>query len=1563
MQAREFLNVLSKRGIQLEADKDQLRFKAPAGAMTAKLRMQIARRKEELLRILGGYLIKDLAEVAIEPAARDRSLPLSYGQERLWVLDQMEPGNVAYNMPGALRIRGELKVGVLERCLGEIVRRHEILRTTFEVRSGVPVQVVHPAKGLVLEEVDLQAEQDVEQRVRELIAAEGHHRFDLSTGPLMRVRLLKLKEDEHVLLLTLHHIIFDGWSGGILVKEFVELYKAFAAGKESPLAELPIQYSDYAVWQKKWLSGQVMERQLNYWNGQLKKLNLLELPVDRPRVAAQSYRGSNHRLKIEGELLKYLEALAQSEGATLFMLLSATFKVLLFRYTGLEDIAIGTPIANRTNKETETLIGFFVNILVLRTDLSGDPTFLELLGQERKITLEAYDHQDLPFEKVVEQLQPARDLSRTPLFQVMIVLQNTPRETLKISGLEFAWMPHERKTVQFDVVLSLQKGSGGLEGALEFNHDLFDVPRIERFGKHWINLLEQIVNNPGQHLSKFEILDPMERRQILIDWNNTAHDYVGCKCIHEMFEDQVECSPNAIAIVCGGQRLSYRELNWRANNLARALAVEGVVKGAKVPFLMEQGVGVPISMFGIMKAGGAFVPLDVNWPLERIRLILEDLKSSVIVTDKSSKSKAGSLCKRVLVLDAFTNMNDPENPRVTIDLEDPIYIIYTSGSTGRPKGVVIPHRGITNRFLWMNEFFGREVAGSVLQTTRHVFDSAVWQLMWPLILGGKTVIPPAHVLMTAETIAGLIGKEAVTMTDFVPSILNAMIPAFTSSEKIEGSLDTLHCLIVGGEEIIASCIKEFQTHFPAVRVVNLYGPTEASIGCIAYEIPHLETNDIPIGKPIANVHALILDKQRRCVPVGVVGELYLAGKSVGLGYLNDQKKTDEVFVPNPFPEIPYPVLYKTGDLARYRPDGNIDFRGRKDHQIKIRGQRIELGEIESALNELPHVRQSAVVAIDRNTSEKMLVGYLVLDEARTKIGDVRRYLHKKLPAYMIPTQLIALDRFPLTAGGKVNRKMLPDPNLQEKSDEFIAPRTPTEVLLVEIYKNILKLDRIGVTDNFFELGGHSLLAIQLISRISYSFKVKISLKEIFTRPSVELLADLVVKKQTDKSNGLFSTFSLLGHEEQVKPSLSQQRLLMVERLNPKDCRHNLTQTVRLKGLFNVEAMNVAIKHLVTRHDALRMSFSDSEFPTIVINGVSAVTIQSSDYSKFDDARQREQMAIDVLEKQALTPFDLIRGPLIRFSLIRLTDDEHILSYTVHHLVYDGWSEGILAKELKLIYEAILQKREIDLPNINFGFKDFIRWENNSLKTGKFSGQINYWLNQLSNPPTLKFPLEFPEQISKPFKAARFSFAFDKEISECLRRFFQKYKVTEFVGFLAALFTLVSRYSNQSDILIGSPLARRTCKEFENFIGYISDTHLFRVRLSDDETFWQLIRQIQKMALDVQENQNVPFPAIMQALQQTQEYVPIYDIRFAYQNFPMPPLKLNQLKISPINIQKRGYGGSTRHISLYMKETSSQFSGYILYNARLFSQKYIEKMVKDFKCIVFEILDNPNAMLQ
>lgn len=1046
--------------------------------------------------------------------------PLSFAQQRLWFLDQLEPGNPAYNISFAIGLEGSLKVTLLERSLNEIVRRHEILRTTFSIINGQPAQIIAPSLRLTLSVVDYQEypELERESEMQRLATQESQQPFDLTQEPLLRAKLVRLGQQEHRLLLTMHHIILDGSSAEVFIQEMAALYKAFLTEKDSPLPEVSIQYKDFVYWQRQCFQEKQLETQLNYWKQQLEGVPaILQLPTDHPRPAVQTFRGASQSLELSKTLTNKLQTLSHQEGVTLFMVLLAAFQTFLYRYTGQDDIPVGSPIANRNHSELKRLIGFFVNTLVLRTNLGGNPIFRELLGRVRQVALGAYAHHDLPFEQLVEALRPQRDVSYNPLFQVSFTFQNAP-QLEEIPGLTLNQIKVESLTSQFDLSLFIEITQGKLTASFEYNTDLFEDATITRMLGHFRNLLEGIVVNPDQSLSELPLLSEAEQHQQLVAWNDTQTEYPKDLCIHRLFEAQVERTPDATAVVFENQQLTYRELNNRANQLAHHLQKLGVAPEVLVGICVERSLEMVIGLLGILKAGGAYVPLDPSYPRERLSFMLSDSQASVLLTQQKLVAALPEHQAHVVYLDdcqELTASESKENLASGVKPENLAYVIYTSGSTGKPKGTMIPHRGIVNYQSWCTKTYSvADGCGAPVHSSIG-FDATITSLFSPLLVGQKVVLVPEEEEIEALSIL-LCSQSNFSLVKITPAHLEMLNQLLPSSEVASQT----RALVIGGEALFGKNLLFWHQNASQTRLINEYGPTETVVGCCVYEVsnqvPLLDA--IPIGRPIANTQIYLLDRNLRPVPIGVPGEMYISGDGLARGYLNRPELTAEKFIPNPFSSQPGVLFYKTGDLARYLPNGEIEYLGRIDHQVKIRGFRIELGEIESILSQHSAVREVVVLAREEQSGDKQLVAYIVPEQEQTPTtSELRNYLKEQLPEYMVPSVFMLLKVMPLTPNGKVDRLALPAPDGLRPSlaATYEAPRSEMERAITTIWQEVLNLEKVGVNDNFFDLGGHSLLMVQVHQRLLESLKQDISLVEMFEYPTISALAKSLSQQQEE----------------------------------------------------------------------------------------------------------------------------------------------------------------------------------------------------------------------------------------------------------------------------------------------------------------------------------------------------------------------------------------------------------------------------------------------------------------
>jgi amino acid adenylation domain-containing protein/non-ribosomal peptide synthase protein (TIGR01720 family) len=1530
-----------------------------------------------LRTILGGATIGELARyveasrhgtrAASAPAlvrvSRDGALPLSFAQQRIWFLDRLEPGP-AYVLAYALRLAGPLNVPALRQSLNQVVARHETLRTRFPEVDGQPRQIVVPALEVPIPVEDLSgmAEDERDAEVRRRAAEEARRPFALAEGPLLRARLIRLGGDHHVLLLALHHIAVDGWSLQVLFRELSTLYAGFRAGRPPTLPELPIQYGDFAVWQRQWLQGEVLETQTKYWARQLAGVPVLQLPTDRPRAAVQTPRGGLASSSLPPGLYRDLKVLSQREGATLFMTMLAAFQALLHRYTGQDDLAVGSPVAGRSRSEVEGLVGLFINSLVLRTDLSGDPTFRELIARVRETTLAAYAHQEVPFEKLVEELQPERNLGRNPLFQVLFEMQAPSLRELVLEGVVVSGLWLDTGAARLDLEFHVWETPEGLETTVIYDRDLFDPDTIDRWQRHLAILLEAVAADAGRRLSELPLMDADERRRVLVEWNATAQEHTRDRGIHELFEEQAARTPEAVALIAGDDRLAYRELNQRANRLARALRGMGVGPEARVGICLERSLDLAVALLGVLKAGGAYVPLDPSHPRERLAFMVEDAALSVVLTRESLLSTLPECGAPVVCVDRDRDgiaREGGDNLGIPVAPEQAAYVIYTSGSTGRPKGVVGLHMGAINRFEWMwrsHPFEGGEVC---CQKTTLSFVDSVWEVFGPLLRGVPAVLIPDDVAKDPVRLVRALGEAGVTRIVLVPSLLRALLEGVADLPR---KLPRLRQWVTSGEALTVELARRFRDEMPRASMINLYGSSEVAADATHCELDEVGTC-VPIGRPISNMRAYVLDGSLQPSPVGTEGELYLGGWGLARGYLNRPDLTAERFVPDPLGDEAGGRLYRTGDRARWRGEGQLEFLGRVDQQVKVRGHRIELGEVEAALAEHPDVAQAVVAAREDASGEKRLVAYVVGRGQPISASELRRFLAGKLPESMVPAAFVALEALPLTPSGKVDRRALPDPRPGRPDPEkaFVPPRGPIEEAVAALWGEVLGLARIGAHDNFFELGGHSLNATQVVARIRDAFQIEVPLRQLFQGPTVAGLAETIASARGKEARPPAPPIRVAAREAEPSLSLAQERLWFLEQLQPGTAAYNLPGGVRLLGPLDREALRRSLEEIVRRHEAVRTAFpAAGGRPAPVIDGAPRLSLDEVDLRQIDGPA-REAEVRRLAAEEAERPFDLARGPLVRAKLWRLADEEHALLVTLHHIVADGWSVGILTRELAALYGAFRAGRPSPLPDLPIRYADFASWQRDWLTGEALEGQLSYWRQRLEGVGALQLPTDHPRPAVQTFNGAAEFRPLGRELTQALLGLSQREGVTLFMALLAAFQALLGRYAGQDDIAVGSPIAGRSRTEVEGLIGFFVNTLVMRTDLSGDPTFRELLGRVKDVALGAYDHQDVPFEKVVDEVHPERDLsrTPIFEAVFALHNAPGEPLALAGLELRPLELEVT----TTRFaLELHVREGREGLGATVVFNRDLFDRATVARMLGHFQMLLEAAVAQPDARL-
>ncbi len=1498
----------------------------------------------------------------IRPAGRGEPLPLSFGQERLWLLDQMHPGDGVYTIPVAVHLAGALDAEALRGALEEIVRRHEALRTVFGREGDRAVQVVLPPSAFELATVDLSGVPGdartaaLEARAR----AEALRPFDLRAGPPFRALLLRASEDEHVLVLSMHHAASDGWSMDVLFRELGVLYAALLRGEASPLPALPIRYADYAAWHREWLRGEALERQLDGWKARLAGAPaLLELPTDRPRPAVQSFRGATHDFRVPAETAGALRALARREGATPFMALLAAWQLLLARWSGQDDVVVGTVVAGRTRAELEGLVGMFVNTLALRADLSGDPPFRELLARVRETTLDAHAHQDLPFERLVEALETGRSPGHAPVVQVMFTLQAAPPAAPALPGLRARVEEIPTGTAKFDLTLQLTDTGGELAAALEYATDLFDAATVERMAEHFRVLLARAATHPDRRISALSLLSDDERRLVVEQWNATERAHPAAPLVHERVAEQARRRPDAPAVVGAGAALTYGELDARADALAARLAERGAGPETRVGVLLERTPELVVAQLAVLKAGAAYLPVDPAVPDERIAFMLADAGVPLVVSSDALRGRLGAFGGEVVVCDTphpptpspTRGEGEHDTPEVegqealpqnwgrvaalrppgggpAVSPDNLAYVIYTSGSTGTPKGVEVTHGALLNLVHWHRGAFGVTEADRATQLAGLGFDASVWEL-WPYLASGAAVhlVPDEETRTSPAALRSFLLERRVTVA-FAPTPLAEALLALEWPAEAP-----LRVLLTGGD-----ALRGRPREGLPFALVNDYGPTEntvvATSGVVAAE---RGSGRAPgIGRPIDNVRAYVLDRQLEPVPVGVPGELCVGGAQVARGYLGRAAQTAGSFVPDPFGggARSGARMYRTGDRARWLADGTLEYLGRLDRQAKVRGFRVEPGEVEATLRQAPGVLDAVVEVREDARGERRLVGYVVAPE--TARAEVVAFARTRLPEYMVPSALVMLEALPLTPSGKVDRRALPEP--EAAGDAGAAPSTPAEEVVAGIWAEVLGTEGVGAGTSFFALGGQSLLATQVVSRLRRVFGVELPLRAMFEAPTVRELAARVEAARRGGGAPPLPPVARLEHDGPVPLSFSQERLWFLEQMRPGEGLYTIPVALRLTGALDEDVLSRALTEIVRRHEALRTVFPVVDGgPVQVVRPAEAVRLRAEPAAS----------AAVLVREEMLRPFDLEAGPLFRVRLARLPGGDHLLLVVLHHAVGDGWSAGVLLRELGALSRAFGAGEPSPLPELPVRFRDFAVWQRRHLAGAALDAQLAWWRARLAGaPPALELPTDRPRPPVPGFRAATLALALDAEVLAELRALSRREGATLFMTLLAAWQLLLARYAGTDDVVVGTPVAGRTRAELEGLIGFFVNTLALRTDLSGDPTFPELLHRVREATLDAYAHQDVPFERLVEVLQPERDLSrnPVFQVLFVLQGAPLRAEDAGGLHMEPEEVE----GTAAKFdLTLALEERDGGLAGVIEYAAELFDAATIGRMAEHF----------------
>ncbi len=1506
-----------------------------------------------------------LAEIRSSPWAASSECPLSFGQQRLWFLDRLEPGSSVFNITAALHLMGALDVEALRRGFEEVVRRHEVLRTAFLEVDGIPVARVVPEV-----KVELAVEREGQKGMLERFArAQAERPFDLTQGKLLRAGLLQTGPTDHYLVVTVHHIAFDAWSVPILFGEVFAAYEAYARGETPRLPELGIQYRDHARHSRERLAGEKLEAPMAYWRRQLFDLpHDLPIPADHPRLARLARSASEPKprresIAIPAELAESVKVLARTEGATFFMTLLAAFTLLLHRRGGETDIVVGSPIAGRSRGETRGLIGFFVNNLVLRVDHSGDPTFRELLARVKEVAREAYAREEVPFEKLVEALRPERALHRAPLFQVVVTLQPSPGFSTN-GSLELRPVKVSTDGLRYDLELYLQESAAGLQAFCLYDGELFDSDTIGGLLESYGGVLEAAVRKPEKRLSEFSLLRSRDR-EILAEWTRTEREYPRDETLARLFARTVGRHPDRVALELGDARLTYRELDERSNRLARFLAAEGVSEEDAVGLAFERSVEMIVSMLAVTKSGACYVPLDATYPEERLRFMIEDSRLSLVLTEERLLPRLPSDRCAVRSLDRVRDQIDRKSSQPlesAASAESLAYVMYTSGSTGRPKGVEVPQRAVA-RLLMGSSYAALGPEETILQLAPFAFDASTFEIWGALLHGGRLVMYPEKHPEAIE-LERFLSEKAVTTLWLTGALFNAIV------DERPRALASVRQVVAGGEALSVAHLRRAQESCPETRFVNGYGPTEGTTFTCCYPIPDLSEREwasIPIGAPIANTRVRVLDEKLNVAPPGVPGELYIGGDGLARGYRNRPELTAERFVPDPWPEKndAGARLYRTGDRVRWLKDGTLEFLSRIDSQVKLRGFRVEPGEVEAALREIDVVSEAAVVVRETGAGDRRLVAYWVASDASVTgdAGELRLRLSRRLPDYMIPASFVRLDTLPLTPSGKLDRLALPVPIHEDDSARAgSGPRGPVEEALAEIFRGLLSREgEIRAHDDFFELGGHSLLATQVISRVRETFGVALPLRALFEAPTLAGLAERVELARRGKGADEEPALVRIPRSLDLPLSFSQQRLWFLEQLSPGSSAYNISGAVRFLGDLAVGTLGRSLNEIARRHESLRSRFVNREGRAVVIiEKEDSRPLPTVDLGRLDP-EIAEAEAARLASESAVRPFALESGGLLRTILIRLGARDNVLLLTMHHIVSDGWSLGVLVRELGVLYRAFYAGEPSPLPEIPIQVVDHAAWSRERLSGERLESELRHWRERLRELPVLELPTDRPRPAIQTFGGARESALFPPSLGSALTDLARRENATLFMTLLAGFQALLSRLTGQEDVVVGAPIANRGRREVEGLIGYFANNLVLRADLSGNPSFREVLARVREECLAAYDHQDLPFEKLVDELAPERDLSqnPLFQVTFSLQTAPEEKLLLPGLTLGRLPLEARR---ARFDLEVNLWNRPEGLSAVVFYKTDLFDAATVRSFVSQYRGFLEAIVNDPGRLL-
>ncbi len=1487
----------------------------------------------------------------------------SDAQKRLWLIENLDPGNATYNMPFAFRLRASLNIDLLEKSFNSVIARHEILRTIFDSIDEEPVQIIQDAMPITIRVVSLDTEEegDAEFRAKEIINNEAQQAFDLRQGPLIRVTAIKISVNEFVVLVVLHHIVGDAKSFDVLLSEVAEIYDSLERDKPFPLLPLALQYTDFSEWMKENLTGNKLNEQLAFWQDYLNGApNTLNLPVDFPRHMERTQAGASKTFELPDELTAKVQAVGRDTGSTIFMVCLAAFKALMSRYTNSDDLVVGTPISNRNREELKPLIGFFVNTLALRTDLSCDPSFGEILSRVRESTLAAFAHQDLPFDYLVEQLDIKRRSTEVPLINTMFSFNQ--------SGLEnpppnMEPMPVAVNTAKFDLSMEVVKRKENLALHVEYATDLLEGTTIDYFIQHYIRLLDHGVSSPDTPLSQLRVQGEAEYQTITEQWSKGKELALPDGNVRDWMLEQLRTRGNALALADQGEELSYQQLHERIKLISQQLLTTGIKPGDVVAVYMKRSTDLIVSMAAIVNCGAAFLLLDVRYPENRLSYIVQDAGAKIVLSHSEDAAKVPPEIRDrcITINDEVQCQSDVLQPQLSLGGDDLAYVVYTSGSTGKPKGVEITHAGLANLVKWQQSTFKLSKEDRASQIMGAAFDGFMLDTWAYLCIGASVHIVNDETRVSPRYLIRWLDEKKITVAAIPSPLMESMFDEFWPECK------SLRFILTGGDTLH----RNPPASLPC-KLYNLYGPTENTVVSTYKEVsPFVAMGIKPsIGRPIANHRAFVLDAHRGLVSAGVVGELYVGGPGLARGYRNNTELTAQAFVEVAIPGEVNPIrLYRTGDQAKLLANGEIDFIGRSDRQINIRGFRIELAEIEANLFEYESIARAAVIAAQADSNNAHLIAFLeAVESQQLSISQVRDFLQNRLPAFALPSSYQVLTKLPVTANGKIDYDALElAANKQETA--FVAPSSPTEEIVAGIWNSILGREVVGVEENFFSLGGHSLLAAKVITRMNRVFKIDIPIKAIFDEPTVSALARGIDGNKWGGKGGssvphLTTRSQKSASTLRAETSFPQQRLLFLELLDPQTSTYNVPSAHKINGPLNIQALQFAFDQLVARHEILRTIFGvDENFLYYQqISSPRPVNIIQTNLEAVPDAQKATHVQL-FLDEVSSQPFDLIKGPLFRVNLIKTAHEEHVLLMNMHHIITDGWSMDILYSELSEFYDAFCESRVPQLAPLAFQYGDFAEWQTNWLRFGVLITLRKYWENTLQGAPAeINLPTDRPRRPNQSLKGDLVGFSIDNDMRKQLRGVANENHVTLFMVLLGAFNVLLAKYSGQSDIVVGTPTANRKLEDLEHLIGFFVNMLPMRSDLSGNPTFRELLERVREVALGAYEHQDLPFDQMVEQVSDEIRWhrSPIFQVAFLLQHAQENPVKLQNLVLEPMGVENKT---SKMDLTLSMQVARDRIDATFEYNVDLFDRMTIIRMASHFDSLLRQLMtdiDRPIA---